>query len=92
MDITFSSFRRIAKGQSPFVADSEHIHHKLLHAGFSQKKTVMILTTVAIIAGALASLLMGSVAIKHYFVCILIIVGIMLVLNLIKLYLSKNRK
>ena len=38
IDITFASLRRIFKGQSPFVADAEHIHHKLLHAGFSQKK------------------------------------------------------
>ena len=70
MDITFSSLRRISKGQSPFVADAEHIHHKLLHAGFSQKKTVTILTSVAIIAGAFASLFMGSSTIKHYFIYI----------------------
>ena len=67
MDITYSSLRRISKGKSPFVADAEHIHHKLLHAGFSQKKTVVILTSVAIIAGALASLLMGENTIKTLF-------------------------
>ena len=89
MDITFSSLRRIAKGQSPFVANSEHIHHKLLHAGFSQKKTVMILTSVAIIAGALASLFMGSVATKHYFIYILVIVLIMLILNFAKVLTKK---
>ena len=89
MDITFSSLRRIFKGQSPFVADSEHIHHKLLHAGFSQKKTVMILTSVAIIAGALASLFMGSTAIKQYSICILAIVIIMLLLNFAKVLTKK---
>ena len=89
MDITFSSLRRIFKGQSPFVADSEHIHHKLLHAGFSQKKTVMILTSVAIIAGALASLLMGSATMKHYFVYIIAVVVIMLILNYIKVLTKK---
>ncbi len=89
MDITFSSFRRIAKGQSPFVADAEHIHHKLLHAGFSQKKTVMILTSIAIIAGALASLFMGSDTIKHYFMYIIAIVIIMFLLNFIKLLTKK---
>jgi UDP-GlcNAc:undecaprenyl-phosphate GlcNAc-1-phosphate transferase len=89
MDITFSSLRRIFKGQSPFVADAEHIHHKLLHAGFSQKKTVMILTSVAIIAGALASLFMGSAVIKHYFICILAIVIIMLLLNFAKVLTKK---
>ena len=89
MDITFSSLRRIAKGKSPFVADAEHIHHKLLHAGFSQKKTVVILSSVAIIAGALASLFMGSQTIKHYFIYILAIVVIMLLLNFIKVLTKK---
>ena len=84
MDIVFSSTRRICKGKSPFVADAEHIHHKLLHAGFSQKKTVLILTSVAIIAGAIASLIMGENTIKHYAVCILIVIFVMLLLNFIK--------
>ncbi len=89
MDITYSSLRRISKGKSPFVADAEHIHHKLLHAGFSQKKTVVILTSVAIIAGALASLFMGGSTIKHYFTYIIIIVIIMLLLNFIKVLTKK---
>ena len=89
MDITFSSLRRISKGQSPFVADSEHIHHKLLHAGFSQKKTVMIMTSIAIIAGALASLFMGSSTIKHYFMYIIAIVVIMFLLNYLKVLTKK---
>jgi UDP-GlcNAc:undecaprenyl-phosphate GlcNAc-1-phosphate transferase len=89
MDITFSSLRRIAKGKSPFVADAEHIHHKLLHAGFSQKKTVMILTSVAIIAGGLAVLITGGATIRQYFICILAIVIVMFVLNLIKVLTKK---
>lgn len=89
MDIVFSSTRRICKGKSPFVADAEHIHHKLLHAGFSQKKTVLILTSVAIIAGAIASLIMGPNTIKHYSACILVIVFIMLLLNFIKVLTKK---
>ena len=89
MDIVFSSTRRICKGKSPFVADAEHIHHKLLHAGFSQKKTVLILTSVAIIAGAIASLIMGENTIKHYAVCILIVIFVMLLLNFIKVLTKK---
>ena len=89
MDITFSSLRRIAKGQSPFVADAEHIHHKLLHAGFSQKKTVMILTSVAIIAGGLAVLITGGATVKQYSIAILAIVVVMFLLNLIKMLTKK---
>lgn len=84
MDITYSSLRRIANGTSPFVADAEHIHHKLLHAGFSQKKTVFILSTVAIIAGGLASLLVDAETFRTYFVAIFVIVLVMLALNIIK--------
>ena len=89
MDITYSSLRRISKGKSPFVADAEHIHHKLLQSGFSQKITVVLLTSVAIIAGALASLLMGENTIKHYFTYIITIVIVMLLLNFIKVLTKK---
>lgn len=82
IDITYASLRRILKGQSPFVADAEHIHHKLLHAGFSQKKTVVILTSVAILAGGLACLFASHNAIKYDFFITIALVGIMLLLNL----------
>jgi UDP-GlcNAc:undecaprenyl-phosphate GlcNAc-1-phosphate transferase len=81
IDITYSSLRRIFKGQSPFVADAEHIHHKLLHAGFSQKKTVVILTSAAIIAGGLACLCASYNAIKYDLILTLALVFVMLLLN-----------
>ena len=89
VDITYSSLRRIFKGQSPFVADAEHIHHKLLHAGFSQKKTVGILASCAIIAGAFATLFMGENTIKVYFIVIALVVLFMLILNLLKVLTKK---
>ena len=89
IDITYSSLRRIFKGQSPFVADAEHIHHKLLHAGFSQKKTVVILTCVAILAGGLACLFASHNAIKYDFFLTLVLVGIMLLLNLFRVLTKK---
>ena len=82
IDITYASLRRILKGQSPFVADAEHIHHKLLHAGFSQKKTVVILTSAAILAGGLACLFASHNAIKYDFFITIALVGVMLLLNL----------
>lgn len=83
-DITYSSLRRISKGKSPFVADAEHIHHKLLKAGFTQKKTVLILTSVAIVAGAIAAFFAGSI--KHYIGYILALIVIMIMMNLIKIF------
>ena len=34
---------RALKGQSPFVADRNHIHHKLIDCGFSHAKTAIII-------------------------------------------------
>lgn len=87
IDITFSSLRRILKGHSPFVADAEHIHHKLLKAGFSQNSTVAILTSVAIVGGAIATSLVGSI--KHYIVYMIVLLIIMFGLSLISITRKK---
>ena len=91
LDITFSSLRRICKGVSPFRADSEHIHHKLLHAGFSQNKIVLILVSAALCFGSIAALLMKTSIIKYALYAFLILV-IMLILSLhAKQSSSKNK-
>jgi UDP-GlcNAc:undecaprenyl-phosphate GlcNAc-1-phosphate transferase len=77
------------KGKSPFVADAEHIHHKLLKAGFSQKITVAILTSVAIVGGAIATYFTG--AIKHYFAYIGVLLLIMIVLSAISVITKSNK-
>jgi len=89
IDITYSSLRRISKGKSPFVADAEHIHHKLLQAGFNQKITVAILTSVAIVGGAIATYYVGSI--KHYLLYVFCLILIMIVLSLISIF-TKNHK
>ena len=86
IDITFSSLRRIAKGVSAFTPDAEHLHHKLLHRGFSQNQTVLILASVAVISGAIASFIVGT-SLKFFIYAILISV-IMLLLSFMA---SKNK-
>lgn len=41
---------RAAKGQSPFAADRNHLHHRLLDCGFSHIKTVIIIYFFSIIS------------------------------------------
>ncbi|MBQ1831427.1 MAG: undecaprenyl/decaprenyl-phosphate alpha-N-acetylglucosaminyl 1-phosphate transferase, partial [Bacteroidales bacterium] len=60
MDIAYSSTRRIIKGTSPFVADSEHIHHKLLHAGYSQDKLVLLLAGFSMICALLSIIVVST--------------------------------
>ena len=40
---------RAAKGQSPFAADRNHLHHRLLDCGYSHLKTVSIIYVYSII-------------------------------------------
>lgn len=91
MDITYSSLRRIFKGQSPFVADAEHIHHKLLKAGFSQKLTVAIMTAIAVIAGSIATCFLNMITIKHYVCYIVIVLILMLLLSLFDIFTKKQQ-
>ena len=80
LDITFSSIRRILKGTSPFVADAEHIHHKLLKLGLSQNKAVLILVVFSIIMGGIATYIAASDTTK-YFLYAVIISTVMIILN-----------
>lgn len=86
VDIVFSSLRRILKGKSPFIADAEHIHHKLLKAGFSQNITVLILALFALLFGVFA-IFMSESSLWKYLLIIFIIGGIMLLLN----FLAKSK-
>ena len=43
LDTLFAIIRRLLRGQAPFKADKEHLHHQLLGMNFSQKTTVLII-------------------------------------------------
>lgn len=51
IDTVTAIFRRIIKGQSPFHADRNHLHHKLIDIGFSQKQSVTILYALSALMG-----------------------------------------
>lgn len=55
LDITYSTFRRLLLLKNPFIADGEHLHHKLLKAGNSQVRTVTYFYLLCIGAGMLAT-------------------------------------
>ncbi|MEB3286011.1 MAG: MraY family glycosyltransferase [Vampirovibrionales bacterium] len=55
MDITFSVFRRLFRGQNPFLPDADHIHHQFIKAGVSQVHTVSYLYTLCIVGGLIAT-------------------------------------
>src|SRR5690606_30779156 len=46
-ELLWTIIRRLARGQSPFKPDSEHLHHLVLKAGFGVRGTFVVLTTIA---------------------------------------------
>lgn len=58
LETTLSVFRRWMNGQPLFSADREHIHHKLLDRGFSQRQVVIILYGVSALFGLLSLFLL----------------------------------
>ncbi len=85
-DICFATTRRLLKGKSPFSADAEHLHHKLLKAGFSHNKTVFTLMAITIATGFIAAYIVSAV--QMYLIAIASISAILLIVSL----LSKLRK
>ena len=50
LDLLLAVFRRVRAGKSPFAPDKEHLHHRLLRLGHSQKRVVLVLYTWVAIA------------------------------------------
>lgn len=71
-DTAFAIIRRILRGESPFAADGEHIHHKLMKMGFGQKYSVRILYAVCGILGISAVMFTHE---KFYKTALIAIVG-----------------
>lgn len=49
LDTLFAIIRRLLKGQTPFQADRQHLHHQLLGMNFSQTATVLIIYAINIL-------------------------------------------
>ncbi|HXZ78704.1 MAG TPA: MraY family glycosyltransferase [Terriglobales bacterium] len=58
LDVALSVIRRFLSGQPLFRADREHIHHRLLKLGFSQRQVVTILYAVSALLGLLSLLML----------------------------------
>lgn len=69
---------RTMKGLSPFSADRNHLHHRLLDCGFSQTKTVCIIYLYSILtvgASLLSYFLSPSLALGSVIICSGLFIG-----------------
>jgi UDP-GlcNAc:undecaprenyl-phosphate/decaprenyl-phosphate GlcNAc-1-phosphate transferase len=78
---------RAVKGQSPFIADRNHLHHKLLDCKFSHAKTVIIIYTFSLLT-------IGASFLTYYFsvptYSLATVVGMCLIF--LTIVISLNRK
>jgi UDP-GlcNAc:undecaprenyl-phosphate/decaprenyl-phosphate GlcNAc-1-phosphate transferase len=82
-------FRRIKENRHIFHADKQHIHHKLLEQGFSQKTIALVLYFVTFLFGLIA--IGFSFSNKRLFLLILLLM-IFILFILINLLYSKEFK
>ena len=54
LDTILSFSRRVLAGRNPFVADREHIHHKMIRLGLTQVQTVSLLYIICAALGVLS--------------------------------------
>lgn len=54
LDMSAVILDRIRHGKSPFTADKRHLHHRLLDAGLSQRRTVLFIYSLTLWVGSLA--------------------------------------
>jgi len=59
VDMSAVILDRLRSGNSPFIADKRHLHHRLLEAGLSHRSTVLFIYVLTLWAGSLALVVAG---------------------------------
>jgi UDP-GlcNAc:undecaprenyl-phosphate/decaprenyl-phosphate GlcNAc-1-phosphate transferase len=54
VDMSAVILGRLRSGKSPFIADKRHLHHRLLEAGLSHRRTVLFIYSLTMWVGSLA--------------------------------------
>ena len=75
---------RALRGQSPFIADRNHIHHKLLDCGYSHARTVIIIylfSVFTIVASLLTYYFAATLSLMTVVICGGVFLGIVIQLN-----------
>jgi UDP-GlcNAc:undecaprenyl-phosphate GlcNAc-1-phosphate transferase len=91
IDSALAFIRRLNKGHHPFHADKDHLHHRLIFLGLSQKQAVSIIYVVCILFGITAYII--AIDNMIYGTTLLIFVILIAVLSLIRLgYLEAQKR
>lgn len=72
-DTLFAILRRSLNKQNIMQADNKHIHYQLLAAGYSHRKTVLILYGISAIFGALAVIFSNASITANLFIVVILV-------------------
>ena len=93
MDTVWSTVRRFILGQRLFGPDRDHIHHRLLKLGLTQRRTVLVLYGITIVLGLVSIIFIH--ARDERAALLLLLVGVTMIFGIRKLgylsYLSVGR-
>ncbi len=64
-DTAFAIVRRVVRHQPIGMADKEHLHHRIMRAGFGQKRSVMLMYCISGIMGIVAVLYSRGFVIEY---------------------------
>jgi UDP-GlcNAc:undecaprenyl-phosphate GlcNAc-1-phosphate transferase len=93
MDTVLSFFRRLFSGKNPLKGDNDHIHHRLMKKGFSEKKSaniLLVLTGIFSILSIIVSYFRGTLRFIGLFASLLL--GFLLMLYLDYIHINFKRK
>ena len=85
LDVVWTIIRRLAKGKNPFrFADKNHLHHRLLATGLSQRQTVLIFYALAFFFGISGLFLQSRGKLIALSVVFLLMLGLVIFLSRLK--------
>jgi len=88
-DMVFAIIRRLIRHQKITAPDKEHIHHRLLNLGLSQRQAVLILYSITSILGIIAVAITANI--KWQIILLIVILVNILAIYLVARY-KKNKK
>jgi len=62
IDMVATTVRRMRRGLAPFTADRTHVHHILLHAGFTKEEALLLVALACLLINLVGALLFALAA------------------------------
>ncbi len=76
LDAGWVILRRILEGKSPFKGDLKHLHHRLLDAGLSHRKSLILIYILCALFGGTAVFLQGKAKVYALVTLFLLMIGV----------------